>query len=52
VESLAAYEAYRARLSLDPQGRDNFQFARRERFLLKEERAFFRRVSAPAEEDS
>ncbi len=52
VESLAAYEAYRARLSLDPQGRENFQFARRERFLLKEERAFFRRVSAPAEEDS
>jgi len=47
VESLAAYEAYRARLSLDPEGRENYRFAKRERFLLKEDRAFFRLASTP-----
>lgn len=51
VESLAAYEAYRARLSLDPQGRENYRFACRERFLVKEDRAFFRLASAPPVEN-
>ncbi len=44
IESLAAYEAYRARLAADPQGRENFEFARRERFILREDRIFLKRV--------
>ncbi|HVK32418.1 MAG TPA: NIPSNAP family protein [Burkholderiaceae bacterium] len=38
--SLAAYEAYRARLKSDPEGRANFEFARTQRFILREERRF------------
>lgn len=41
-DSLAAYEAYRARLKTDARGRENFEFAQRERFILKEERTFLR----------
>ena len=47
VADLAAYEVYRARLRDDPQGRENYAFARRERFILKEERCFLQRVSDP-----
>jgi len=43
-ESLAAYEAYRVRLKADPEGRANFEFAQRERFILSEERSFLRAV--------
>lgn len=43
-ESLAAYESYRARLKSDPAGRDNFERARRERFILREERTFLENV--------
>ena len=39
-DSLAAYEAYRARLRDDPEGRENFARAQRERFILREERRF------------
>jgi hypothetical protein len=39
-ESLAAYEAYRERLRADPESRENFALARRERFILREERSF------------
>lgn len=39
-DSLAAYEAYRARLRADPEGRANFEFAQRERFIIREERRF------------
>jgi len=39
-ESLAAYEAYRARLKSDPQGRANFEFAQKNRLILREERTF------------
>ena len=46
-ENLAAYEAYRARLKEDPLGRENFELAKRERFILKEDRIFLRLVSAP-----
>jgi hypothetical protein len=38
--SLAAYEAYRARLKADPEGRANFEFARERRLILREERSF------------
>jgi hypothetical protein len=39
-ESLAAYEAYRARLKTDEQGRANFAFAQTKRLILREERSF------------
>ena len=39
-ESLAAYEAYRARLKADPEGRANFAFAQQNRLILREERTF------------
>ncbi len=41
-DSLAAYEAYRARLKADPEGAANFLFAEEERFILSEERTFLR----------
>ena len=37
---LAAYEAYRARIRADPDGRANFAFAQARRFILREERSF------------
>jgi hypothetical protein len=43
-ESLAAYEAYRARLKADPEGRENFAFAQSKRFILREERSFLENV--------
>src|SRR3954469_2249493 len=39
-DSLAAYEAYRARLKADPEGRANFERAQKARFILREERTF------------
>jgi NIPSNAP len=42
--SLAAYEEYRARLLRDPEGAANFEFARKERFILAEERSFLRQI--------
>jgi hypothetical protein len=39
-DSLAAYEAYRARLKTDREGRENFEMAQRQRFILREERTF------------
>jgi hypothetical protein len=39
-DSLAAYEAYRTRLKADEEGRANFDWAQRERFILREERTF------------
>jgi hypothetical protein len=38
--SLSAYEAYRARLKTDAEGRANFEFARAGRFIRREERSF------------
>jgi hypothetical protein len=45
-DSLAAYEAYRARLKADPEGRANFEFARTRRFIVREERRFCEVVDA------
>lgn len=45
IADLASYAAYRARLREDPIGRENFDFARRERFIQREDRIFLRRVS-------
>jgi NIPSNAP len=47
IDSLAAYEAYRARLKADSLGRANFEFAKRERFIRREDRLFLRCVSVP-----
>ena len=47
LSSLAAYEAYRERLRDTPLGRENYAFAKRERFIHKEERIFLRLASAP-----
>ena len=43
-DSLAAYEAYRARLRTDPEGAANFQSAEDQKFILAEERTFLRQV--------
>ncbi len=48
IESLAAYEAYRARLAADPLGRENYEFARTERFITREDRTFLKRIGGPA----
>lgn len=47
IESLAAYEAYRARLAADPLGKENFAFAQSERFILREDRIFLKNASLP-----
>jgi NIPSNAP len=39
-DSLAAYEAYRARLKTDPEARENFAMAQAKRLILREERNF------------
>jgi hypothetical protein len=43
-DSLAAYEAYRARLKADDAGMANFRFAQAGTFILSEERTFLRPV--------
>jgi len=45
-DSLAAYEAYRARLKSDPEGRANFMLAQEKRFIVREERTFTEIVDA------
>jgi NIPSNAP protein len=45
-DSLASYESYRARLKADAEARANFEFAERERLILREERTFLRPVEA------
>ena len=47
-ESLAAYEAYRARLKSDPEGRANFELAQKHRLILREERTFLETMGAHA----
>ncbi len=47
IENLAAYEAYRNDLMNDPLGKENYEFAKRERFLLREDRTFLKLASAP-----
>jgi hypothetical protein len=43
-DSLADYEAYRTRIKADPEGRANFEFARAQRFILREQRTFLEAV--------
>jgi hypothetical protein len=40
LDSLAAYEAYKARINADPEARANFEMARSRRLILREERNF------------
>ena len=47
VENLAHYEAYRSRLLTHPIGKSNYEFAQKEKFLLREERLFLRIASTP-----
>ena len=47
IENLAEYEKYRTRLANDPQGRENYEFAQQEKFLLREDRTFLKLVSTP-----
>jgi len=44
-DSLASYEAYRARLKADPDGAANFRFAQEQRLISSEERTFLRPVT-------
>jgi hypothetical protein len=48
-DSLASYEAYRARLKADPDGRANFSFAQEKRLILREERTFLEVVDGTFE---
>ncbi len=43
-DSLASYEAYRARLKSDPEARENFAMAQSHRLILREERNFVEAV--------
>ncbi len=45
-DALAQYEAYRASLRSDPEGRANFAFAHSRRLILREERSFVEAVPA------
>ena len=45
-DSLASYEAYRARLKSDPEARENFTMAQDQRLILREERNFVEVVGA------
>ena len=45
IASLAAYEEYRAKLAADSFGRENYEFAKRERFILREDRTFLKLCS-------
>ena len=47
IDSLAAYEAYRALLAEDPLGRENYAFAQQEKFILREDRIFLKNASLP-----
>ena len=46
--SLASYEAYRARLRADAECIANFRFAEEQRLILGEERTFLRQVEGAA----
>lgn len=45
IANLAAYEEYRARLAADAAGRENYEFAKAERFILREDRTFLKLCS-------
>jgi NIPSNAP len=48
-DSLAAYEAYKARINADPDARANFEMARSKKLILREERNFVEIVNGTFE---
>jgi hypothetical protein len=46
IPSLAAYEAYRARLSEDPLGQENYAMAQETGFIKCEDRTWLKRVGS------
>ena len=48
-DSLAYYEAYKARINADPEARANFETARSKKFILREERNFVEVVNGTFE---
>jgi hypothetical protein len=46
-KTLAEYEAYRARIKADADGKANFAFAQAKKFIFKEERTFLEQVESP-----
>ncbi len=48
-DSLASYEAYRARVKSHPQGRENLAMAQSRRLILREERTFVQVVDGTFE---
>jgi hypothetical protein len=47
LPTLADYEAYRTRLAAHPLGRENYAFAKKERFIHREDRIFLKPMSHP-----
>ncbi|PQA88509.1 NIPSNAP family protein [Hyphococcus luteus] len=47
LPSLAAYEQYKQRLAEHPLGRENYDFAKAERFITREDRIFLKLASGP-----
>ncbi|MGA9335154.1 MAG: NIPSNAP family protein [Rudaea sp.] len=45
-DNLAEYEAYRACLGADAEGRANFEYAQKQRFILREERTFLENIDS------
>ncbi len=48
--SLAAYERYKARIKVDPEGSKNLEMAQQKRFILREERNFVEVVDGTFEQ--
>ncbi len=47
IDSLAAYEQYRQTRAAHPLGKENYEFAQREKFIHKEDRLFLKLASSP-----
>ena len=45
IENLATYEQYRQTLTADPLGQRNYELAKREKFILREDRTFLKKAS-------
>ncbi|HEY3783015.1 MAG TPA: NIPSNAP family protein [Fimbriimonadaceae bacterium] len=49
-KSLAGYEEFRRVIDADPEGAENFKFAKTHQFILSEERTFLRNVTLASKE--
>ena len=45
IASLAEYEQYRLRLSQDPLGKENYEYAQKEKIFVREDRTFLKLVT-------